>query len=103
MSAVKGSARQHSPPEAESMTNADRHHVPPRKPDAKPRFIKRKDSRHHRAYHLLFAAAKSYDDACLILWHDWWEQGANDLTCQYPDTPERMPSHRHEAPNETRI
>jgi hypothetical protein len=67
---------------------ADRHHVPPRNPDPTPRFIKRKDSRHHQAYHLLFAAAKSYDDACLILWHDWWEQGAEDVLCGYTYTAE---------------
>lgn len=71
------------------MTKEDRHHVPPRNPDGNPRFIKRKDSRHHRAYHLLFGAAKSYEDACLVLWHDWWEQGTDDLTCQYPDGPEK--------------
>jgi hypothetical protein len=85
------------------MIKADRHHVPPRKPDANPRFIKRKDSRHHRAYHILFAAAKSYEDACLILWRDWWEQGADDFSCQYPDTPERMPPHREEASKETHV
>lgn len=102
MSAVKGSVRQHSPREAENMTKADRHHIPPRNPDPTPRFIKRKDPRHHQAYHLLFAAAKSYEDACLILRHDWWEQGPNDLSCQYPDTPERMPT-RDEARKETRV
>src|SRR5208283_2752805 len=77
----------HSTEGGRAMKESDRHHVPPRKPDANPRFIKRKDSRHHRAYHLLFAAAKSYDDACLILWHDWWKQATDDLVCQYPDGP----------------
>ena len=67
------------------MPESDRHHVPPRNPDANPRFIKRKDARHHQAYHLLFGAAKSYEDACLILWHDWWKQGAEDAACYYPN------------------
>ncbi len=72
------------------MEETDRHHVPPRRPDANPRFIKRKDSRHHRAYHLLFAAAKSYEDACLILWHDWWEQAEDDSFCRHPGSSENV-------------
>ena len=38
------------------------HHVPPRNPDSRPHFLLKKDERHHRAYHLLFQAAKSYED-----------------------------------------
>ena len=48
------------------------HHVPPRNPDPQPRYIQRVDERHHRAYHLLFKAAASYEDACKILLYDWW-------------------------------
>lgn len=48
-----------------------KHHVPPRNPDKTPRIIKI-DERHHRAYHLLFGVAKSYEDACYILKRDWW-------------------------------
>lgn len=51
-----------------------RHHVPPRHPDRRPRFILRKDERHHRAYHLLFGNAASYEDACEILKKDWWNK-----------------------------
>ena len=48
------------------------HHVPPRHPDPQPHFLCRVDERHHQAYHLLFSAAKSYEDACRILQRDWW-------------------------------
>ena len=48
------------------------HHVPPRHPDPQPRFLMEVDDRHHRAYHLLFKAAASYEDACAILLRDWW-------------------------------
>src|ERR1035437_3438966 len=49
-----------------------KHHVPARNPDKQPRFIRKVDERYHRSYHLLFQAAASYEDACAILWHDWW-------------------------------
>jgi hypothetical protein len=49
-----------------------RHHVPPRHPDSEPRFVMDVDDRHHRAYHLLFKAAANFEDACAILWEDWW-------------------------------
>ncbi len=52
----------------------DKHHVPPRHPDYRPRFIVRKKVSHHRAYHLLFQAAKSLEDCIEILRHDWWSQ-----------------------------
>jgi len=49
----------------------DEHHIPPKKPDDTPRKII-VDRRHHRAYHLLFANAKSFEDAVAILLRDWW-------------------------------
>lgn len=48
------------------------HHVPPRHPDKTPKRILRKTKVQHEAYHTLFAAAKSYEDACMILLLDWW-------------------------------
>lgn len=51
-----------------------RHHVPPRNPDKQKRFIKYKKVEYHRAYHLLFGAVKSYEEACAILLHDWWTE-----------------------------
>ena len=48
-----------------------KHHVPPKKPDKQPRIIV-VDDRHHKAYHLLFGNAKSFEDACHILKRDWW-------------------------------
>ena len=56
-------------PRTERLTD---HHVPPRNPDPQPRYIQRVDDRHHRAYHLLFKAAATYEDACKILLADWW-------------------------------
>jgi hypothetical protein len=55
-----------------------KHHVPPTNQDRQPRFLKRVDDRHHRAYHLLFQAAASYEDACKILLRDWWTVPAED-------------------------
>lgn len=55
----------------ENEKRMSRHHVPPKFPDAEPRIIK-VDERRHRAYHLLFGNAKSYEDACFILKRDWW-------------------------------
>lgn len=49
-----------------------KHHVPPRNPDPQPRFLRIVDDRHHRAYHLLFGAVGSYEQACEILLRDWW-------------------------------
>jgi hypothetical protein len=79
---VSDTKNPNSPAKAVNVKQANRHHVPPRNPDPHPRFIKRKDERHHKAYHLLFAGAKSYEDACLILWQDWWEQSAEDIPCR---------------------
>lgn len=53
-------------------TKTSKHHVPPRHPDKQPHFIFRVDDRHHRAYHLLFKAAKSFEDCVEILRNDWW-------------------------------
>lgn len=50
----------------------DKHHVPPRHADPRPRFTLKKDRREHEAYHLLFGCAKSFEDACEILYQDWW-------------------------------
>jgi len=55
-----------------------KHHVPPRKPDKQPRVI-RVDDRHHRAYHLLFGNPASFEDACKILWRDWWDLDKEDM------------------------
>lgn len=57
------------PRRLERMTS---HHVPPRNPDPQPRYIQRVDERHHRAFHLLFKAAASFEDCVAILKHDWW-------------------------------
>lgn len=49
-----------------------RHHVPPTHPDKQPRFLKKVDERHHAAYHMLFGAAASFEEASEILKRDWW-------------------------------
>lgn len=58
-------------PQTNGMT---KHHVPPKNPDPvpKPRILI-KSEKHHQAYHLLFGAARSFEDACAILQRDWWE------------------------------
>lgn len=48
-----------------------KHHVPPKHPDKQPRVI-RIDARHHRAYHILFGAPKTFEDCIQILKRDWW-------------------------------
>lgn len=48
-----------------------KHHVPPKVPDKEPRIIK-VDERHHRAYHLILGNPASFEEACRILWRDWW-------------------------------
>ena len=48
-----------------------RHHVPPRNPARALPSI-RIDERRHRAYHLLFANAASFEDCVQILRRDWW-------------------------------
>jgi hypothetical protein len=53
-----------------------KHHVPPKNPDQQPHFLRRVDYRHHKAYHLLFGAVASYEDACKILLKDWWTKPA---------------------------
>jgi hypothetical protein len=53
-------------------TKRSKHHVPPQHPDPQPKFIKVVDDRHHRAYHVLFKAAGSFEEACEILLRDWW-------------------------------
>lgn len=54
------------------------HHVPPRCPDKVIRTIYI-DDRHHRAYHLLFGNPASFEDACKILWRDWWDLYKEDM------------------------
>lgn len=65
-----------------------KHHVPPQRPDKHPRVI-RVDARHHRAYHMLFGAAKSLEDCIFILKRDWWRvdsKSTNNLIV-FPQTP----------------
>jgi hypothetical protein len=50
----------------------DRHHIPPRHPDEKPKVIKKVLKSHHEAYHLLFGAAPSLEACIEILKRDWW-------------------------------
>jgi hypothetical protein len=50
-----------------------RHHVPPRNPDRRPRKqIIWKEERHHQAYHLLFGAPRTFQEAVAILKRDWF-------------------------------
>jgi hypothetical protein len=53
------------------------HHVPPKHPNSQPQFVLKKRLDHHRAYHLLFNAASSFEDAVAILKKDWWTPGAH--------------------------
>lgn len=55
-----------------------KHHVPPRVPDVELRTIY-VDDRHHRAYHLLFGNSSSFEDACKILWRDWWNLDEQEM------------------------
>lgn len=48
------------------------HHVPPTHPDPEPRFLRKRDARHARAYKMLFGDAESFEEAQMILWHNWW-------------------------------
>lgn len=54
-----------------------RHHIPPVNSDPVPRIIK-VDDRHHKAYHLLVGNAKCFQDACHIIWRDWWAKNSQD-------------------------
>jgi hypothetical protein len=62
--------------EANQLHKVTKHHVPPQHPDPQPRFIRKVDNEFHRAYHLLFQAAATYEDACEILKRDWWTKPA---------------------------
>jgi hypothetical protein len=50
-----------------------RHHIPPRNPDKHPRKFKWLTPAQHEAYHTLFGAPKSFEDAVLILWQVFWD------------------------------
>ena len=49
------------------------HHVPPKHPDRQPHFTLDKSRLQHDAYHALFRAAATFEDAVSILWNDWWK------------------------------
>jgi hypothetical protein len=53
------------------------HHVPP-KSRGKTKFLLEKPENQHRAYHLLFSNAGSYEECCQILWKDWWKPPSDE-------------------------
>lgn len=65
----------------------NRHHVPPRRPDKKIRFLKRVRVSHHQAYHLLFGNPPDFETACRILWHDWFSPDTKVMEIPNGDQP----------------
>jgi len=57
------------------------HHVPPRS-RGKTQFLLEKPEHEHRAYHLLFGNAASYEECCQILWKDWWKPSSEAVRRQ---------------------
>lgn len=57
----------------------NKHHVPPKHPDKKPVFLNEKTEKHYEAYRLIFGKAKSFEDACKILWNNWWSSRSKVL------------------------